>query len=563
MKPLVLDWLVRHGLPAWLAPDYAMMVGLAAILGAVLAMRVARRDGEDLAVQARALLLAYAAALVGGFAFEWVRALPVAIAIGSPAPVLFAGRAAYGGLLAALVAPAVYLRKRPGAIAAFFDRAVLPMGIAFAFVRVGCFLEGCDYGQTTALAVGVRFPPGSLAANAHAAAGWVPEGAFSLPVHPTELYESALGLLALGLALPVLLRRRERDGRAFAVWMSVYAVGRFALEWLRADADRGIYGGLSSAQWVSLGILAALGVAAVRRRSLPPSRVAAATVAVAGLLLAVRAADAKPNPAPPPPPAAAPAPAASDALTLKDGSRVTGKITEVTPGDHATLLFADGHTSTYPWAAIVKVEMAGVVMTYDAAPTAPVAPSGPPPPALPAGTPPPPPAVGPSADTVAAPADSPQRDRILTFRVALVSQIVLARPDVPSAFATEVDAFYRFRLDDHTRLELGLEGRELQNVEATEWSFGVPADLVFEVSRHVEMLVEGAIFNTWFQWTGSSGNYFANTNAYGMRLAGGAQLALGPRVLLGVSPVAFSTVSSETVGVITAWEPRAWFGLDF
>ena len=564
MKPLVLDWLVRHGLPTWLAPDYAMMVGLAAILGAVLVMRVARRDGEDLAVQSRALLLSYAAALVGGFAFEWVRAVPMAIEVGSPAPVIFAGRAAYGGLLAALIAPAVYLRKRPGAVAAFFDRAVIPMGIAFAFVRVGCFLEGCDYGRTTALAVGVRFPPGSLAANAHAAAGWVPDGAFSLPVHPTELYESALGLVALGLALPVLLRRRERDGRAFAVWMSVYAVGRFALEWLRADADRGIYGGLSSAQWVSLVILAALGVAALRRRAQPAARVvAAAVVSLAGLLVTARTADARPRPAPPPAaaPAPAPVPAAADALTLKDGSRVTGKITEVTPGDHATLLFPDGHTSTYPWVAIAKVEMAGVVMTYDASSPAPTLAPAPPPPVLPAGTPPPPAALG--VDTVPAPAGSPQHDRILTFRIALVSQIVLARPDVPSAFATEVDAFYRFRLDDHTRLELGLEGRELENVEATEWSFGVPADLVFEVSRHVEMLVEGAIFNTWFQWTGSSGSYFENTNAYGMRLAAGAQLALGPRVLLGVSPLAFSTVSSETVGVITAWEPRAWFGLDF
>ena len=73
------------------------------------------------------------------------------------------------------------------------------MGISFALVRVGCFLEGCDYGRPTALPWGVRFPSGSLAAQAHAAAGWVPDGAPSLPVHPTELYESMLGLLALAL----------------------------------------------------------------------------------------------------------------------------------------------------------------------------------------------------------------------------------------------------------------------------------------------------------------------------------------------------------------------------
>ena len=251
MRPLLVAWLARHGVPAWLAPNYATMVGLAAILGAVLTMRVVRRDGEDATLQARALLLAYVAALVGGFAFEWLRALPLAIALHSPAPVVFAGRAAYGGLLAALLVPALYLRRR-GSVLGFFDRAVIPMGLSFAFVRVGCFLEGCDYGRPTALPWGVRFPPGSLAAHAHAAAGWVPEGSFSLPVHPTELYESLLGLAALGLALPVLLRRPVRDGRAFAVWMTAYAVGRFVLEFLRADADRGVYGGLSSAQYVSI-----------------------------------------------------------------------------------------------------------------------------------------------------------------------------------------------------------------------------------------------------------------------------------------------------------------------
>jgi prolipoprotein diacylglyceryltransferase len=534
--------MLANGLPPWLAPDYAMMVGLAAILGAVLVLRVARRDGEDLAVQSRALLLSYAGALVGGFAFEWVRAVPAAIAMGSAAPVVFAGRAAYGGLLAALLAPALYLRRRPGATVAFFDRAVIPMGLSFAFVRVGCFLEGCDYGRTTALPWGVRFPPGSLAASAHARLGWVPEGAFSLPVHPTELYESALGLVALALALPVLLRRPARDGRAFAVWMGVYAAGRFALEGLRADADRGIYAGLSSAQWVSLLLLAALAVAALRRRMGGPLRATAAATVVVVALLSPRPASAAP-------------PAAPDSLVLRDGTRVTGKLTDVAPGDHATLVFTDGHTSTYPWASITRVEMAGVQMTYD---TPSAQPSAPPPPA------PLPPPPAPLAAEAPAPTGPPsQHDRILTFRVALVSSITLARPDVPSGFATEIAAFYRFRLDDHTRLELGLEGRELQNVEATEWSFGVPGDLVFEVGRHLEMTLEAAVFNTWFDWTGSSGSYFANTNAYGMRLAGGAQLALGSRVLLGASPLAFSTVSSQTVGVITTWEPRAWFGLDF
>jgi prolipoprotein diacylglyceryltransferase len=112
----------------------------------------------------------------------------------------------------------------------------------------------------------VRFPPGSLAALDHARRGFVPHGAWSLPVHPTELYEAAVGLIAAALAaIPVL--RGRRDGRAFATFLATYAVGRFALEFLRGDQDRGQALGLSTAQWVSVAIVAALIAAWARRRT--------------------------------------------------------------------------------------------------------------------------------------------------------------------------------------------------------------------------------------------------------------------------------------------------------
>ncbi len=63
--------------------------------------------------------------------------------------------------------------------------------------------------------------------------------------------------------------RGRRDGRAFATFLATYAVGRFAIEFLRGDQDRGLALGLSTAQWVSVAIVAAL--AAVWRTGAPPS----------------------------------------------------------------------------------------------------------------------------------------------------------------------------------------------------------------------------------------------------------------------------------------------------
>jgi phosphatidylglycerol:prolipoprotein diacylglycerol transferase len=257
MRPLLVAWLALHGLPSWLAPDYFQLASIATLVGSALALHLAARDGASRRHTAYAIASAYVGALCGGYLFEALRAVPAAVAAGSFRPILHPGRAAYGGLLFAIGSAALYLRRAGQPLAPFFDRVAIGVGLTFALVRTGCFLAGCDYGLPTAHAWGVRFPPGSLAALDHARRGFVPRGASSLPVHPTQLYEVAVGLLAaLFSAIPVL--RGRRDGRAFATFLVTYAVGRFAIELFRGDQDRGQVLGLSTAQWVSIAIVAAL-----------------------------------------------------------------------------------------------------------------------------------------------------------------------------------------------------------------------------------------------------------------------------------------------------------------
>jgi phosphatidylglycerol:prolipoprotein diacylglycerol transferase len=71
-------------------------------------------------------------------------------------------------------------------------------------------------------------------------------------------------LIAAALSAIPLMRGR-RDGRAFATFLATYAVGRFAIEFLRGDQDRGQALGLSTAHWVSVAIVAALIVAGACR----------------------------------------------------------------------------------------------------------------------------------------------------------------------------------------------------------------------------------------------------------------------------------------------------------
>lgn len=254
MRPAIVDWCIAHGLPGWLVPNYFILVGVSSLVAAFLALWRTHREGAPVHVQARGLLVAYVAALVGGYLFESLRALPTALATGSLSPILNAGRSAYGGLLSSMLLCVFYLRRGGHPTGAFFDRVSIGTGIIFACVRTGCFLAGCDYGRPSAAWSAVRFPPYSLAALDHEQRGWVPAGFPSLPVHPTELYEAALGLLGAGVAWLV-LRRARRDGSAFLAFLATYALGRFCLEHLRGDAERGIYLGLSTAQYVSAALL--------------------------------------------------------------------------------------------------------------------------------------------------------------------------------------------------------------------------------------------------------------------------------------------------------------------
>jgi prolipoprotein diacylglyceryltransferase len=265
VRPVALAWLARHGIPTFVLLDYFQLAAVATILGSVLALRRAARDGGSPEHTARAIACAYVGALVGGYLFEALRAIPAALAAGAWSPITHAGRAAYGGLLFAILAAASYLKIARVPVAPFFDSVSVGAGLTFTLVRTGCFLAGCDYGLPTSLPWGVRFPPGSLAAVDHARRGFVPAGAPSLPVHPTQLYEAELGALAAAVAALV-LRGPRRDGRAFAAFLVVYACGRFAIELLRGDQDRGRALGLSTAQWVSAALVALVAATALARQ---------------------------------------------------------------------------------------------------------------------------------------------------------------------------------------------------------------------------------------------------------------------------------------------------------
>jgi phosphatidylglycerol:prolipoprotein diacylglycerol transferase len=138
------------------------------------------------------------------------------------------------------------------------------LAAAYALGRVGCFLVNDDYGRPSSVPWAVRFPrglPPSTASNMQHLFG-IPVPAGSNPstvlaVHPTQLYETAIMLVAFAL-LWSLRRRPQPVGWLFGLYLVFAGAERFGVEFLRAKDDR-FLGPFTVAQLTSV-ILMGVGV---------------------------------------------------------------------------------------------------------------------------------------------------------------------------------------------------------------------------------------------------------------------------------------------------------------
>jgi phosphatidylglycerol:prolipoprotein diacylglycerol transferase len=165
------------------------------------------------------------------------------------------GYAYYGGFVFASAGAWILLKRDRFPFWKAADMAGFAIPIGLTFGRMGCLLAGCCFGTRSDSALALSFPPGSPASDAQAKLGVIKSAkVWSLPVHPTQIYEAALAVGIAAYCLLWLHGRKRYDGQVFVAFMALYAAGRFLLELLRAD-DRGALAGLSTSQLVGLVLL--------------------------------------------------------------------------------------------------------------------------------------------------------------------------------------------------------------------------------------------------------------------------------------------------------------------
>jgi phosphatidylglycerol:prolipoprotein diacylglycerol transferase len=178
----------------------------------------------------------------------------------------------YGGMIGAVGYAMYFFQKEgfPRLKALDLAGLILPLGLFFG--RLGCWFGGCCFGLVTEHPLGVSFPAWSPASEQQWRDHLIEHPSVeSLPVWPTQLMESLGSLLVAFVAIGLVHPRKRFDGQVFCVSFALYALLRFGLEFLRAD-DRGIYAGLATSQWISLGLVAFCGLVWVRAKAYADAR---------------------------------------------------------------------------------------------------------------------------------------------------------------------------------------------------------------------------------------------------------------------------------------------------
>jgi phosphatidylglycerol:prolipoprotein diacylglycerol transferase len=236
---------------------YGVFVAMAFLSAIALALREARRVGEDPDKILDLCFYMLVAAIVGS------RILYVLVNWSAFSQDPFdivriwqGGLVFYGGFIGALIT-ALWFMKRKG-LSVLKTADIMAPSIAFGqFVgRIGCFFAGCCYGKTCDLPWAVIFThPESLA----------PKG---VPLHPVQLYSSLNGLFIF-LVLMGIRRIKGFEGQIFWTYVLLYAVTRSILEHFRGD-ERGMFVGglLSTSQLIGviMAVIAITVMIILRRR---------------------------------------------------------------------------------------------------------------------------------------------------------------------------------------------------------------------------------------------------------------------------------------------------------
>ena len=151
------------------------------------------------------------------------------------------GMAIQGGVLLGVIAGVLYARHQRLDVLHFLDVVAPAIILGQALGRAANLLNGDAFGAPTGSSFGILYPAATLAHRTYG----------DQPLWPAEIWESQLDVVIFAL---LLLYRSfpHAKSRAFALYIMLYSIVRFGLEFLRGDYTEKAFLIFTSAQTASL-----------------------------------------------------------------------------------------------------------------------------------------------------------------------------------------------------------------------------------------------------------------------------------------------------------------------
>ena len=247
---------------------FGLAVLAAFVISQMIAQRELARRGHDPEPIADLILAAILGTIVGG-------KLYYAVLTGDFGTLLSrAGLVFWGGFIGAVVAVALVIRVKRLPFLQIADVAGICIAAGYAVGRTGCWAVGDDYGTPWSGPLAVRFPEGAPPSTAFVMerdfgvpvpAGVAPDAV--LAVHPTQLYETAMGLVMFAI-LWRLRDHKHAAGWLFGAYCALAGIERFVVEFFRAKDDRFFFDTFTMAQLIAIAIFCAgVGLMVALRRT--------------------------------------------------------------------------------------------------------------------------------------------------------------------------------------------------------------------------------------------------------------------------------------------------------
>lgn len=221
---------------------YGLAVGVAMLVGIWLTFREAQRKGLPSEPITDLVFWVVIGGVIGARLlhvldrWEYYAANPMQILA-----VQKGGLAILGAILGGALAGGFAAWRRGLPIRRLFDAAAPGLVLGQAIGRFGCYVTGDTVGRATDGSWGVMYlNPGAM----------VPK--LGVAYHPVFFYEQLLDV-AIFAVLWTFRKRITVDGQMFALYLGLYAIGKFALTFFRTEVVW--FWGLQEAQLLALGAL--------------------------------------------------------------------------------------------------------------------------------------------------------------------------------------------------------------------------------------------------------------------------------------------------------------------